>query len=151
MKDAVFTSDEDFERIVSFYFDEKLSKLHEEELQLLKRWRFGVDILKKYPTTLKAAKHLCKMFSEISLEQAEFDIEKSKKLFSRLNKYDKSFLSFFLIESLITEIPKNKSKTVRNKNLSTLKKVLTQYPKYLEERNISIDEFISDVEGRLKN
>ena len=138
--------DEEYEEIISHYTNEKLSELSEEQLQLLKRWRVGVDILKKNPIREEAALKLNELYPEISLSRAKFDIDKSKKLFILLNKYDNSFLNFFLIENLISTISSNTSKDIRNKNLKTLKRELKNYPEYLKSKNMSMEDFFKQFD-----
>ncbi len=146
MSDAIDLRDEEYEVIISHYTNEKLSELSEEQLQLLKRWRVGVDILKKNPIREKAALKLHELYPEISLLQAEFDIDKSKKLFILLNSYDTPFLNFFLIENLISVISSNTSKNIRNKNLKTLKRELKNYPEYLKSKNMSMEDFLKQFD-----
>ena len=137
-----FTNSEVFNRIKSLYFNQEQSDLSKDEMLLLKRCQDGVIILCHNANKSKAAIKLHELYPNISLSQAELEINMSFQLLSK----DKPSLKIYFIESLISLLSKEPSKNIQDKYIKMLKKELKNTPDYLKSNNISsIDDFINEI------
>jgi hypothetical protein len=151
MRQAIETvSSKDFSVISEYYITKSSEKLSEHHQKILNRWQAADRILMKFPTKSIAARKLQAQFPEISIRQAQVDIDNACKFWNLVSPADKGFLIRFLIEHIVNAIKKDEvSHAIKVKYVSILERLQESIqeeqidPKLMEKNTVNIQFNIS--------
>jgi len=105
MKKSVVTIGEDIYSLISeHYASGKQDELPDYAKKVLERWQDADRILMKFPQKSVAARKLIAKYPEISVRQAQNDINDACKFWNLNNPTDKCFLQRFLINHITSSI-----------------------------------------------
>jgi hypothetical protein len=139
-----YIADKDFEEISNYYVSGSSEKLSDAQQLMLNRWRAAANILKKFPQKSIAARKLAPLF-QISVRQAQIDIDNATKFWNLVNPTDKAFLQQWLIDFLLIKLAgKSVSEQTKAKYSATLERLIANIetekldPKLMEKNTVNI-------------
>jgi hypothetical protein len=139
------TASKDFSLISEYYVTGKSEKLPEHHKRILDRWRSADRILMKFPKKSIAARKLQAEFPEISIRQAQIDIDNACKFWNIVNPADKGFLQRWLIDNLQNSIlSASTSDLAKARDRATLERLISAIkdesidPKLMEKNTVNI-------------
>ena len=131
----------DYSVISLHYVEGRIAELPEYQRQIINRWEAADKILMKFPKKSVAARKLQAKFPEISIRQAQQDIDDACKFWNIHKKADKGFLYRFLVEHL--------TETLANQAVPYL--VKAKYAAVMQKLHDSIEEESIDPKLMEKN
>ena len=138
-------ADKDFSVISQYYVAGNSEELSDYHKHILDRWRTADAILMKFPKKSIAARKLQAKYPEISIRQAQIDIDNACKFWNIVNPADKGFLLRWLIDSLQNSIlSPTTPEVVKAKDRATLERLISSIqeetidPKLMEKSTVNI-------------
>jgi hypothetical protein len=146
MKTAIETiANNDFSLISEYYVTGSSTELSEHHKRILDRWRAADRILMKFPKKSIAARKLQAEFMEISIRQAQIDIDNACKFWNIVNPADKGFLQRWLIDNLQNSIMSAATpELAKARDRATLERLISAIkdenidPKLMEKNTVNI-------------
>jgi hypothetical protein len=139
------TSDKEFSLISEYYVSGKSEDLPEYLQKILDRWRAADRILMKFPRKSVAARKLQVEFPNISIRQAQHDLNNACKFWNINTQTDKNFLYRFLVTHLTESIVSASTPDfIKSKDKATLAKLYASIeadpidPKFMEKSTVNI-------------
>jgi hypothetical protein len=136
---------DDFSAISQYYTSGKSDELPDYQKEILDRWRSANKILMKFPKKSIAARRLQALYPNITIRQAQIDIDNACKFWNLVDPADKGFLQRWLIDFLSNKMGSNSiPEAIKAKYAATFEKLVSSIeeakldPKLMEKNNIYI-------------
>ena len=138
-------ANQDFSAISQYYTSRDSIVLSEEQQRILNRWQSADKILMKFPKKSIAARRLQALYPDISLRQAQIDIDNACKFWNLVKPADKGFLQRWFLEFLLDKLASIAvPEAAKAKYAATLERLIAGIaeekldPKLMEKNTVNI-------------